>query len=339
MMRTVQELEERLASPSAALIEELSQLDGDIMLLGVGGKMGPSLARLAVNAIRQAGLDKKVIGVSRFSNKELRRELEEAGVEIISSDLSDDKALQALPETQNILYMAGNKFGTTGNEHFTWMMNAYLPGRVAERFRNSRMVVFSTGNVYPFTPVSQGGATERTSPNANGEYGQSCLGRERIFEHFSHKNGTPMFIYRLNYAIDLRYGVLLELARSVREGLPIDITMGHANVIWQGDANEIALRALLRCSSPPNVMNITGPETLSLRWAANEFGRKLGIEPIFTGAEAPTALLSNAAKAAATFGYPRVSLAEMIDWIGDWVGQGGETWNKPTHFQEREGKY
>ncbi|AIQ23130.1 NAD-dependent epimerase/dehydratase family protein [Paenibacillus sp. FSL H8-0261] len=338
-MRTVQELEERLASPSAALIEELSQLDGDIMLLGVGGKMGPSLARLAVNAIRQAGLNKKVIGVSRFSNKELRRELEEAGVEIISADLSDDKALQALPETQNILYMAGNKFGTTGNEHFTWMMNAYLPGRVAERFRNSRMVVFSTGNVYPFTPVSQGGATERTSPNANGEYGQSCLGRERIFEHFSHKNGTPMFIYRLNYAIDLRYGVLLELARSVREGLPIDITMGHANVIWQGDANEIALRALLRCSSPPNVMNITGPETLSLRWAANEFGRKLGIEPIFTGAEAPTALLSNAAKAAATFGYPRVSLAEMIDWIGDWVGQGGETWNKPTHFQEREGKY
>ncbi|WP_449600594.1 NAD-dependent epimerase/dehydratase family protein [Paenibacillus sp. Marseille-Q9583] len=338
-MRTVQELEERLASPSAALIEELSQLDGDIMLLGVGGKMGPSLARLAVNAIRQAGLNKKVIGVSRFSNKELRRELEEAGVEIISADLSDDKALQALPETQNILYMAGNKFGTTGNEHFTWMMNAYLPGRVAERFRNSQMVVFSTGNVYPFTPVSQGGATERTSPNANGEYGQSCLGRERIFEHFSHKNGTPMFIYRLNYAIDLRYGVLLELARSVREGLPIDITMGHANVIWQGDANEIALRALLRCSSPPNVMNITGPETLSLRWAANEFGRKLGIEPIFTGAEAPTALLSNAAKAAATFGYPRVSLAEMIDWIGDWVGQDGETWNKPTHFQEREGKY
>lgn len=338
-MRTVQELEERLASPSAALIEELSQLDGNIMLLGVGGKMGPSLARLAVNAIRQAGLDKKVIGVSRFSNKELRRELEEAGVEIISADLSDDKALQALPETKNILYMAGNKFGTTGNEHFTWMMNAYLPGRVAERFRNSRMVVFSTGNVYPFTPVSQGGATERTSPNANGEYGQSCLGRERIFEHFSHKNGTPMFIYRLNYAIDLRYGVLLELARSVREGLAIDITMGHANVIWQGDANEIALRALLRCSSPPNVMNITGPETLSLRWAANEFGRKLGIEPIFTGEEAPTALLSNAAKAAATFGYPRVSLAEMIDWIGDWVGQGGETWNKPTHFQEREGKY
>ncbi|WP_313640806.1 NAD-dependent epimerase/dehydratase family protein [Paenibacillus sp.] len=338
-MRTVQELEERLASPSAALIEELGQLDGDIMLLGVGGKMGPSLARLAVNAIRQAGLDKKVIGVSRFSNKELRRELEEAGVEIISADLSDDKALLALPETQNILYMAGNKFGTTGNEHFTWMMNAYLPGRVAERFRNSRMVVFSTGNVYPFTPVSQGGATERTSPNANGEYGQSCLGRERIFEHFSHKNGTPMFIYRLNYAIDLRYGVLLELAKSVRDGLPIDITMGHANVIWQGDANEIALRALLRCSSPPNVMNITGPETLSLRWAANEFGRKLGNEPIFTGEEAPTALLSNAAKAAATFGYPRVSLVEMIDWIGDWVGQGGETWNKPTHFQEREGKY
>ncbi|MEI2397616.1 NAD-dependent epimerase/dehydratase family protein [Paenibacillus phytohabitans] len=338
-MRSVQELEDRLARPSAALLEELARLDGDIMLLGVGGKMGPSLARLAVNAIREAGLDKKVIGVSRFSNEALKQELIEAGVEVIAADLSDDSALRALPDTKNILYMAGNKFGTTGNEHFTWMMNAYLPGRVAERFRDSRIVVFSTGNVYPFTPVGQCGATERTSPNANGEYGQSCLGRERIFEHFSHKNNTPMFIYRLNYAIDLRYGVLLELARSVKEQRPIDLTMGHANVIWQGDANELALRALLRCSSPPNVMNITGPETVSLRWAAEEIGRRLGTEPVFTGAEAPEALLSNAAKAAASFGYPRVSLAQMIDWVADWVASGSETWNKPTHFQEREGNY
>jgi nucleoside-diphosphate-sugar epimerase len=339
VIRSVQELEDRLARPSAALLEELARLDGDIMLLGVGGKMGPSLARLAVNAIREAGLDKKVIGVSRFSNEALKQELIEAGVEVIAADLSDDSALRALPDTKNILYMAGNKFGTTGNEHFTWMMNAYLPGRVAERFRDSRIVVFSTGNVYPFTPVGQGGATERTSPNANGEYGQSCLGRERIFEHFSHKNNTPMFIYRLNYAIDLRYGVLLELARSVKEQRPIDLTMGHANVIWQGDANELALRALLRCSSPPNVMNITGPETVSLRWAAEEIGRRLGTEPVFTGAEAPEALLSNAAKAAASFGYPRVSLAQMIDWVADWVASGSETWNKPTHFQEREGNY
>lgn len=339
VIRSVQELEDRLARPSAALLEELARLDGDIMLLGVGGKMGPSLARLAVNAIREAGLDKKVIGVSRFSNEALKQELIEAGVEVIAADLSDDSALRALPDTKNILYMAGNKFGTTGNEHFTWMMNAYLPGRVAERFRDSRIVVFSTGNVYPFTPVGQGGATERTSPNANGEYGQSCLGRERIFEHFSHKNNTPMFIYRLNYAIDLRYGVLLELARSVKEQRPIDLTMGHANVIWQGDANELALRALLRCSSPPNVMNITGPETVSLRWAAEEIGRRLGTEPVFTGAEAPEALLSNAAKAAASFGYPRVSLAQMIDWVADWVAAGSETWNKPTHFQEREGNY
>lgn len=339
VIKSVQELEDRLARPSAALLEELARLDGDIMLLGVGGKMGPSLARLAVNAIREAGLDKKVIGVSRFSNEALKQELIEAGVEVIAADLSDDSALRALPDTKNILYMAGNKFGTTGNEHFTWMMNAYLPGRVAERFRDSRIVVFSTGNVYPFTPVSQGGATERTSPNANGEYGQSCLGRERIFEHFSHKNNTPMFIYRLNYAIDLRYGVLLELARSVKEQRPIDLTMGHANVIWQGDANELALRALLRCSSPPNVMNITGPETVSLRWAATEIGRRLGTEPVFTGAEAPEALLSNAAKAAASFGYPQVSLLQMIDWVADWVASGSETWNKPTHFQEREGNY
>lgn len=338
-IRSVQELEERLARPSAALLEELARIDGDIMLLGVGGKMGPSLARLAVNAIREAGLNKKVIGVSRFSDTALKRELEEAGVEIIPADLTDEQALQALPETRNILYMAGNKFGTTGNEHFTWMMNAYLPGRVAERFRDSRIVVFSTGNVYPFTPIGQGGAKEGTAPNANGEYGQSCLGRERIFEHFSHRNGTPVFIYRLNYAIDLRYGVLLELARSVQQGIPIDITMGHANVIWQGDANEIALRALLRCTSPANVMNITGPETVSLRWAAEEFGRKLGREPVFTGAEAPAALLSNSARAAAEFGYPQVSLARMIEWTADWVERDGETWNKPTHFQEREGKY
>lgn len=338
-IHSIEELENRLAKPSDELIADLGKVDGDIMLLGVGGKMGPSMARLAVNAIQKGGLNKKVIGVSRFSSGDLKRQLEDMGVRTISADLLNEEELQALPDVKNVIFMAGNKFGTTGNEHFTWAMNAYLPGRVSEKFKHSRMVVFSTGNVYPLTPVGAGGATEEAAPNANGEYGQSCLGRERVFEHFSRKYDIPMFIYRLNYAIDLRYGVLLELAKSVKEGKAIDIAMGHANVIWQGDANEIALRALNVCSSPPVTMNVTGPETLSLRWVAEEFGRRFGVKPAFVGEEAPTALLSNASKAMQTFGYPKVSVLQMIDWIADWVLQDGATWNKPTHFQQREGKF
>lgn len=338
-MQTVQELENILTEPSENLMQDLASLDGDLLLLGVGGKMGPTLAKLAVNAIRKAGLSKKVIGASRFSNGSLKEELEASGVETISVDLLDDQELQKLPNVRNVLYMAGNKFGTAGNEHFTWAMNAYLPGRVAEKFRDSRIVVFSTGNVYPLTPVGSGGASEDYFPAPIGEYGQSCLGRERVFEHFAQKNGTPMAIYRLNYAIDLRYGVLLEIAKAVKAGAPVDLTMGHANCIWQGDANEIALRALTVCSTPPTVINVTGPETISLRWVAEEFGRRLGAEPVLSGEEAPTALLSNAGRCHQLFGYPKVSLRQMIDWIVDWVENGGDTWNKPTHFQEREGKY
>ncbi|UUZ86163.1 NAD(P)-dependent oxidoreductase [Paenibacillus sp. P26] len=338
-MKTVQELEMALAQPSEALIRDIASLDGDIMLLGIGGKMGPSLARLALNAIREAGVSKKVYGASRFSSGGLREELERDGVRTFAADLLNDRELEALPDVKNVIYMAGNKFGTTGNEHFTWAMNSYLPGRVAEKYRDSRIVVFSTGNVYPLTPVIQGGATESTAANPNGEYGQSCLGRERVFEYFSHKYGIPMAIYRLNYAIDLRYGVLLEIAKSVKAGKPIDITMGHANCIWQGDANEIALRSLTVCSTPPAVINVTGPETLSMRWVAEQFGERLGVKPVFEGREAETALLSNASKANRLFGYPRVSILQMIDWIAEWVAADGMTWNKPTHFQEREGKF
>lgn len=338
-MNTIAELEAKLAEPSEKLIAELSVLDGDIMLLGVGGKMGPSLARLAVQAIQMAGIRKRVIGVSRFSNVESKRELEEAGVETISCDLLNDNDLQSLPEVRNIIYMAGNKFGTTGNEHFTWAMNSYLPGRVAEKFRNSRIVVFSSGNVYPFTSVGLGGVTESVTPEPKGEYAQSCLGRERVFEHFSHKYGIPMVIYRLNYAIDMRYGVLLEIAKSVQEGHPVHLAMGHANVIWQGDANEMALRCLTVCTNPPNIVNITGPETMSIRWAAEEIGKRLGKTPVFEGTESDTSLLNNASKSHQLFGYPRVSLLQMIDWTADWILHGGATWNKPTHFQERKGKF
>src|SRR5690554_3785043 len=255
MINSVEELEDLLSTPSPALIEEMAQLKGDILILGVGGKMGPSLAKLAIRAIREAGVDKKVTGVSRFSEPGLKEELEGYGVETISIDLLNDEELQTLPEVENVIYMAGKKFGTTGQEHATWAMNTYLPGRVGEKFKNSRIVVFSSGNIYPFMPTGSGGADENVAPDPKGEYAQSCLGRERIFQYTSHKYKTPLLIYRLNYAVDLRYGNLLEIAQMVNEGREIDLTSGHMNVIWQGDANEIALRSLSICDHPAKILN------------------------------------------------------------------------------------
>lgn len=339
MMKTIAELEAKLAEPSQALIQDLSKVEGDIIILGVGGKMGPSLAKLAVNAIREGGLHKQVIGVSRFSDETAKRELEDAGVKTISCNLLNDDELNALPDAANVIYMAGNKFGTTGREYFSWGMNTYLPGRIAEKYKNSRIVVFSSGNIYPFLSYGSGGATEAVMPEPIGEYAQSCLGRERIFEYHSHKNGTPMLMYRLNYAVDMRYGVLLEIASAVHEGRAIDVTMGHANVIWQGDANSMALRCLTECSNPPSVMNITGPETMSIRWAAEQFAKRMGKEAVIEGVESDMALLNNASKSHQRFGYPSVSLLQMIDWVSEWVQTGGMTWNKPTHFQERKGKF
>nr|WP_245339241.1 NAD(P)-dependent oxidoreductase [Paenibacillus shirakamiensis] len=332
-------MEEKLSEPSAALAEDLLQLDGDILILGVGGKMGPSLAKLAKRGADAAGVSKKIIGVSRFSTGSLQQELVDAGVETIAADLLNDGALQALPEVKNVIYMAGHKFGTTGREYFTWAMNSYLPGRVAEKFKQSNIVSFSSGNIYPLTPISLGGASEESSVGPVGEYAQSCLGRERIFEYFSHQYGTPVVNFRLNYAIDLRYGILLEVATAVKEGRPIDLGMGQVNVIWQGDANEMAIRSLLIADSPAVTLNITGPETVSIRWLAERFGTIFGITPQFIGTERDTALLNNASKSHQTFGYPRVSLRQMIEWTADWVNQGGETLGKPTHFQERTGAF
>ena len=269
----------------------------------------------------------------------MRQNLEEKGVETIQADLLDDAQLKGLPDAKNIIYLVGTKFGTTGNESFTWVMNTYLPGQVAEKFRTSRIVAFSTGNVYPFVPVLSGGATEETTPEPLGEYAQSCLGRERMFEHFSKRYNIPTLIYRLNYAVDFRYGVLLEIAKSVQEERAIDLSTGHVNVIWQGDANAYALRALHYCDTPPRVLNITGPETVSIRWAAQEFGRLFGKTPQFVGEEQPEALLNNAAAAHQLFGYPRTSLKAMIDILATWLSQGGDTSNKPTHFQQRKGTF
>ncbi|MBS4220211.1 NAD(P)-dependent oxidoreductase [Bacillus sp. FJAT-49711] len=338
-MKTIAELEKFMSKPSMKLIEQIGVLDGDILILGVGGKMGPTLAKMAKRAINAAGVEKKVIGVSRFSSGTLKQELEDYGIETIALDLLDEGAIEALPNVKNIIYMAGNKFGTHGNEHFTWAMNAYLPGKVAEKFIDSRIVVFSSGNVYPLTKVGSTNCSEEVLPQPIGEYAQSCLGRERVFTYFSHKNKTPILIYRLNYAIDLRYGVLLEIAKHVFDGNPIDLTMGSVNVIWQGDANDYALRSLLHCESPPKILNITGPETISVRWLAKEFGKQFKKDVHFINEEQPTALLNNASEAHKLFGYPKVTLNEMIELVSDWVKADGETLNKPTHFQEREGVF
>lgn len=338
-MRTISELEEQLTRPTQRLVEDIKKIDGDIMILGVGGKMGPSLAKLAKRAIDAAGITKRIIGVSRFSNREHQKDLEDAGVETIAADLMNEQDLEKLPLCQNVIYMAGTKFGTHGNEHYTWAMNTYLPGRVAEKYRNSNIVVFSTGNVYPLTPVNKGGSLETEKPNPVGEYAQSCLGRERIFEHFSTKYRTPLCIYRLNYAIDMRYGVLLEIAKQVYAKQPVDVRMGHVNVIWQGDANEYAIRSLLHCSAPTTVFNITGPETASVKFIAQEFGRLFKTDVAFVHDEQDTALLSNAAKSFEAFGYPSVSLRKMMTWMAEWVEQDQPTIQKPTHFQQREGVF
>lgn len=338
-MENIEEVYNRALLPSEDLVTDVARLDGDIIILGVGGKMGPALAKLARQAVDKAGVNKRIIGVSRFSEPGLEAELNQAGVETISADLLEDVQLQALPEVKNVLYLAGTKFGTIGKESFTWAMNSYLPGRVAQKYKNSRLVVFSTGNVYHLTPVTQGGAAEDRTAEPVGEYAQSCLGRERLFQYYSTRNNTPALIYRLNYANDVSYGVLMDIAQSVDQGKPIDLRMGNVNVIWQGDANEIAIRSLHHCDVPPKILNVTGPETASVRWIAEEFGRLLDKKPQFENEENTTALLSNAAESFRLFGYPKMPLKKMMELLAGWIMQGGKTMNKPTHFQEREGKF
>ncbi|MEX1063701.1 MAG: NAD(P)-dependent oxidoreductase [Balneolaceae bacterium] len=338
-MNSIEELDKKLSEPSDRLLSDMSELNGDILILGVGGKMGPSLAFLAKRALDETGSAGKVIGVSRFSNPEFRKQLDDRGITTIRADLLDDSALSSLPDAKNVIFLVGTKFGTSGNECFTWALNSYLPGRVAEKFKNSSIVAFSTGNVYPFTEVGSDGPAEEHPPGPVGEYAQSCLGRERVFEYFSRTNNTPLLIFRLNYAIDMRYGVLLEVAESVYHGKPIDLKTGYVNVVWQGDANETALRCLKKCTVPANVLNVTGPETISVRWLAEEFGRLLNKTPEFVNTEATTALLSDSSKARKMFGPPRVSVRRMMEWTAGWVESDGETLGKPTHFQQRKGKF
>ena len=338
-IRDIEALDDLLSEPIEGVTRSLAALDGDILILGVGGKMGPTLARMSRRASDLAGVSRRVIGVSRFSSSNLELQLQSWGVETVRCDLLNAKSLFALPHAANIIFMAGMKFGSTGQESLTWAMNSFLPGMVSERYRDSAIAAFSTGNVYGLSPVSRGGSVEADSPNPTGEYAMSCLGRERIFEHFSRTNQTRMSILRLNYATELRYGVLVDIAQRVYAGQPVPLSMGYLNAIWQGDACAMSLQSLGCASVPPLVINIAGPELLSVRRVAEQFGERLHKPVRFEGHEAADALLSNPQKSHKLFGPPRVHAEQLIAWIADWVSRGGETLAKPTHFEERAGRF
>jgi len=325
-----------MTTPSSTLIAELGKLDGDIIILGVGGKIGPTLARLA----RRADKYKRIVGVARFSEPSLREELTSCGIECIAADLLDRAQVEALPKLPNVIFMAGFKFGSSGAADLTWAMNTHVPALVAEAFAGSRIVAYSTGCVYPYVDVTQGGATEQTPAiPPPGTYAYSCLGREQMFTYFSRKHGTPGRIIRLNYAIDMRYGVLLDIASRVLAGEPIDVTMGHVNVIWQGDANEMVLRAFGHCTTPTSPLNVSGANTISVRRLAVWFGLRFGKTPQIVGSEAPDAWLVNTAAARRLLGEPSVSMNRMLNWTVDWVGRGMPSLGKPTGFAKRDGSF
>jgi nucleoside-diphosphate-sugar epimerase len=338
-IKDVEHLEQLLSEPTDTAAAVVARMTGDLILLGVGGKMGPTLARMARRASEQARISRRVIGVSRFSDSRLEARLQAHGIETIRCDLLDAQQLARLPEVPNVVFMTGMKFGSTGQEARTWAMNCWLPGMVCQKYRRARIVAFSTGNVYGLSPVARGGSVETDALNPAGDYAMSCLGRERIFEHFSRTYQIPVTLLRLNYATEMRYGVLVDLGQRVREGRPIDLAMGYLNAIWQGDANAMALASFDQASSPPFVVNVTGPELLSVRRAAEQFGQLFGRPVTFRGAEAADALLSNGRMAHHLFGAPRVGAAPMVRWIADWLARGGETLGKPIHFEVRDGKF
>jgi hypothetical protein len=328
-------LDELLCRPSQALIDDLRKVDGDIMILGVAGKMGPTLAGLAKAAVP----DRRVIGVARFSDAGVKDWLEARDIQTIHCDLLDETAIKSLPKVKNIVFMAGRKFGAEGDLSLTWAMNAHVPALVAQAFADSRIVAFSTGCVYPFVPVNGNGSGEDMAPNPPGEYAQSCVGRERMFEYFSRKCSTPGRLFRLNYAIDMRYGVLHDIASKVLQGKPIDVSLGHVNFIWQGDASAQALRCLAHCDTPTSPINVSGHEILAVRDLAAKFGKRFGCNSIIVGKEEPTAWLTNTSQAVKLFGLPIVDTDQLISWTADWVSRSMPSLGKPTKYEVRDGRY
>lgn len=332
------ELDELLSRPSERVIDTLARLPGDVIVLGASGKMGPSLARMVKRASEAAGTRRRVMGVARFTSGG-EAELRAHGIETIRCELLDEEVVSRLPDAEQVIFMAGRKFGSTDDEATTWAMNAWLPAVVCQRYRCSRIVAFSTGNVYGLAAVDGGGSRETDAPQPVGEYAMSCLARERLLEYFSRRYATPTVIVRLNYACDLRYGVLVDLAQKILRGQPVDLSMGYFNTIWQGDANAMALCAFAHTASPPWTVNVTGPETLSVRAVCQRLGELLNKPVRFQGAETPTALVSDASLAAETFGPPRVRAEQLIEWVASWVARRGRTLNKPTHFESRSGRF
>lgn len=335
----VDQLEELLSRPTPEVTESLSRLDGDLIVLGACGKIGPTLARMARRAIEAAGVSRRVIAVDKLIPPKMRNQLESQGIELICSDLLDRKQLDQLPEVPNVVYMAAMKFGATGREETTWAMNTHLAGLVCERFRRSRIVAYSTGNVYRMVPVDGDGAKEDAPLGPLGEYAMSCLGRERMFTYFSRTLDIPVVLLRLNYANELRYGVLTDIAQKVLGGEPIDLVMGYFNAVWQGDANAMVLRALEHVATPPLVVNVAGPDTLSVRQIAEQFGRLMDKPVNFAGTEATDAFLSNGRLGHELLGRPRVGPDQMIGWVADWQLRGGPVHGKPTKFQVRNGRF
>ena len=337
--KTEVELEESLSRPTAALVEAFARIEGDIIVLGAGGKMGPSLTRMARRATEQSGTARNIFAAARFTDPQVESVLKEAGIVTVRCDLLDRDSVQQLPDAANVIFMAGQKFGTTDSPERTWAVNILAPALAAERYSESRVVAFSTGCVYPDSPNTSSGSKEGDPLEPLGEYANSCVGRERIFEHYSKSNRTPMAFVRLNYANDLRYGVIAEIGRAVWEGRAIDVSTGCVNVIWQGDANAMALRLLEHTACPPLAVNITGPAKVSVRSIAEAFGALFGKIPTFEGHEGSNSLLSDASLSRELLGEPGVSLEQMIEWTAGWIRLGGRQLNKPTHFQTRDGRF
>ncbi len=328
-------LEDILSEPTDATKEIIAGLNGDIVVLGAGGKMGPTLAMM----LRKASSGKNIYAVSRFSDKAVRTRVERAGIKTIQVDLLDESLYSQLPDVENVFYLVGMKFGTTGNQPLTWALNSFVAGVIAQHYKKSRIVVFSTGNVYPLVDINSGGASEEITPEPVGEYAQSCLGRERIFEYFSQLHNTPMTIIRLNYANEPRYGIIVDLTRRILNDDPIDLTTGAVNLIWQRDANDYIIRSISLAKSPPAILNVTGSDTVFVRQLAEQIGRELNTKPRFVSQKAQTALLSNASCCFGNFGYPQTPLEDMVSLIAKWVASGKTVLNKPTKYDMRNGKF